>query len=124
MRLQIFSDIHAEFHEEFTKRFVEEYLDPKGVDVLIVAGDLSAGKPLYYSLKSLSECYAHAQILYVFGNHEYYAGLEYSIDFTSMISNLPGHLPVNLFKVIMGHQPFTDPLLIGHNKDMAKYPAQ
>jgi predicted phosphodiesterase len=72
MRIQVISDIHAEFHQDSGKQFVTEYLRPKGVDVLVLAGDAGVGRSLGYSLKLLSKHYANAVVLYVPGNHDFY----------------------------------------------------
>lgn len=68
-RLQIMSDVHVEFHADRGRSFVDS-LDPTGVDVLIVAGDLGVGDALFQTLIALCEKYAH--VVYVTGNHEYY----------------------------------------------------
>lgn len=72
MRIQVLSDIHAEFHTDFGEEFVTKYLRPKGVDVLLIAGDMGVGDSLLYSLKIISNHYRNASVLYVPGNHDFY----------------------------------------------------
>lgn len=71
MRLQLLSDLHFEFHPDHGRSFVER-LDPMGVDVLVVAGDLDAADRLPQSLALLCERYRDAMVVYVLGNHEFY----------------------------------------------------
>jgi predicted phosphodiesterase len=72
MRIQVLSDIHTEFHTDSGEQFVTEYLRPKGVDVLIIAGDIGVGKSLSYSLDLIAKHYENASVLYVPGNHDFY----------------------------------------------------
>ena len=83
MRIQVLSDIHAEFHTDFGEQFVTGYLRSKGVDVLIIAGDLGVGESLIYSLKIISKHYQNASVLYVPGNSDFY-----NSDFPSVIRQL------------------------------------
>ncbi len=69
LRLQLLSDLHFEFHRDRGQAFVEA-LDPEGVDILVIAGDLSPAKLLEPSLKMLCDKYPH--VVYVSGNHEAY----------------------------------------------------
>lgn len=69
MKLQVLSDLHFEFHKDGGTSFIES-LDPTGVDVLVVAGDLTTETGLYEALAALSAKYP--QVVYVAGNHEYY----------------------------------------------------
>jgi Icc-related predicted phosphoesterase len=72
MRLQIMSDLHLEMHADGGAGFIRA-LDPTGVDVLVLAGDIMmAGRydDLERVFKPLAQKYRH--ILYVPGNHEYY----------------------------------------------------
>lgn len=83
MRIQVLSDIHAEFHTDEGEQFITEYLRPKGVDVLIIAGDIGSGKSLIYSLRLVSQKYANASVLYVPGNHDFY-----NSNFTAVLDKL------------------------------------
>jgi predicted phosphodiesterase len=72
MKLQIMSDLHLEMHADHGAAFFDA-LDPTGVDVLVLAGDIASARD-YATLEStfapLARKYRH--ILYVPGNHEYY----------------------------------------------------
>lgn len=72
MKLQIMSDLHFEMHADGGAGLIRE-LDPTGVDVLVLAGDITMARH-YVNLESvfkpLAKKYPH--ILYVPGNHEYY----------------------------------------------------
>jgi len=83
MRIQVLSDIHAEFHTDSGEQFITEYLRPKGVDVLIIAGDIGVGKSLVYSLKLITKQYENASVLYIPGNHDFY-----NSSFSSILSKL------------------------------------
>jgi len=67
--IQILSDLHFEFHADGGREFVAS-LDPSGVDVLVVAGDLASYPVLGASIDLLCERYS--AVVYVTGNHEYY----------------------------------------------------
>lgn len=72
MRLQIMSDLHFEMHADGGAEFIR-HLDPTGVDVLVLAGDITMARhfeDLEGVFKPLAKKYP--QILYLPGNHEYY----------------------------------------------------
>ena len=72
MKLQIMSDLHFEMHTDGGAELIRE-LDPTGVDVLVLAGDITMARhyeDLVSVFKPLARKYRH--ILYVPGNHEYY----------------------------------------------------
>lgn len=69
MRVLVASDLHFEFHEDGGRSFVES-LDPRGIDAIIVAGDLSDSRGLPDALALLCARFAH--VVYVHGNHEFY----------------------------------------------------
>lgn len=69
MRLQLISDVHTEFHADHGRSFIDG-LDPAGVDVLVVAGDLTVHDYLADNLERL--CARFPEVVYVTGNHEYY----------------------------------------------------
>ena len=71
MRIQILSDLHFEFHGDNGRSFVET-LDPAGVDVLVLAGDISVGDDLPEALGLLCRRFHDATVIYVHGNHEFY----------------------------------------------------
>jgi hypothetical protein len=70
MKLQIMSDLHLEMHADRGAEFIRE-LDPTGVDVLVLAGDITMARD-YEDLESVFEPLArkYRKILYVPGNHE------------------------------------------------------
>ena len=72
-RVQLLSDIHFEFHQDGGRSFVSS-LDPKGVDILVLAGDtgLSSGGSLQRGLSLLTLKYGDIPIVMVAGNHEFY----------------------------------------------------
>lgn len=71
MRIQLMSDLHAEFHRDHGLAFAES-LDPSGVDVLVLAGDIGviSKDSLEQMLSFLCAKYPH--VVYVAGNHEFY----------------------------------------------------
>lgn len=69
MNIQIVSDLHLEFHADDGRAFINS-LDPTGVDVLVVAGDLATLPLLRFGLEAL--CHRFPDVVYVVGNHEYY----------------------------------------------------
>jgi predicted phosphodiesterase len=71
MRLQLLSDVHVEFHADAGVDFVRS-LDPDGVDVLVLAGDIAVGPGIVPALRLFCERYEHSTVVYVHGNHEYY----------------------------------------------------
>ena len=72
LRLQLISDTHFEFHADSGGSFIDS-LDPRSVDVLVVASDLCEGLGLVRdSLERLCDRYAH--VVYVAGNHELFGG--------------------------------------------------
>jgi predicted phosphodiesterase len=73
MRLQLLSDIHFEFHRDDGRAFVES-LEPDGIDVLVLAGDIAVGHGIPAALSLVCRRYADAAVVYVHGNHEYYGG--------------------------------------------------
>jgi len=71
MHIQLLSDLHFEFHADHGQSFVES-LDPRGVDVLVLAGDIAVGDGIAEALDRFCSRYANATVLYVHGNHEFY----------------------------------------------------
>lgn len=67
--IQLLSDIHLEFHKDKGKRFIES-LEPSGVDVLVLAGDIATHDILLDALEAF--CKKYPQVVFVAGNHEYY----------------------------------------------------
>ena len=69
MKVQLLSDLHLEFFRDQGTEFIKS-LDPSGVDVLILAGDISVGGRIRSALRQFCEKYP--RVIYVSGNHEYY----------------------------------------------------
>jgi len=77
MRVQLLSDLHLEFHADGGLSFLQS-LDPKDVDVLVLAGDIGRGpKQIARILASL--CALYPRVLFVCGNHEYYGSAPYKV---------------------------------------------
>jgi predicted phosphodiesterase len=73
MRVQLLSDIHLEFYYDLGARFVRN-LDPEGVEVLLLPGDVANAKIIRRSLGLICKHYGDAKVVYCAGNHEYYGG--------------------------------------------------
>lgn len=71
MRIQLLSDVHLEFHADYGRAFVAS-LDPRDVDVLVLAGDIAVGDGIAGALDLVCARYPDAIVLYVHGNHEFY----------------------------------------------------
>ena len=71
MRVQLLSDAHVEFHADGGRSFVES-LDPNGVDVLVLAGDIAVGEGIGDALDLFCARYRRSTVVYVHGNHEFY----------------------------------------------------
>ena len=71
MRIQLLSDLHFEFHRDGGQSFVES-LNPDGIDVLVLAGDIAVGEDLPDALDLLCRRYRNSSVIYVHGNHEFY----------------------------------------------------
>lgn len=71
MRFHLLSDIHFEFHQDGGRAFVES-LDPEGIDVVVLAGDIAVGDGIGPALDLVCRHFAEATVVYVHGNHEFY----------------------------------------------------
>jgi predicted phosphodiesterase len=69
--VQVLSDLHFEFHADGGRSFVAS-LDPRGIDVLVLAGDIAVGDDIGRALGLFAARYPDATLLYVHGNHEFY----------------------------------------------------
>lgn len=71
MRIWLMSDLHFEFMPDRGAAFCET-LDIEDAEIVVLAGDLCAGKMLEESLARVCRAVAPVPVLYVLGNHEYY----------------------------------------------------
>lgn len=69
MRVAVLSDVHLEFFREKWGEWVDA-LDPSGVDVLVLAGDIAVGYWITPVLKRF--CARYPAVIFVSGNHEMY----------------------------------------------------
>lgn len=69
MKLQLLSDLHLEFHRGRWRTFTDT-IDPSGVDVLVLAGDIATRWELPEVLDVF--CGKFPEVLFVPGNHEFY----------------------------------------------------
>jgi predicted phosphodiesterase len=107
MKLQIMSDLHLEMHADQGASFLDA-LDPTGVDVLVLAGDITSGRD-YSTLEGvfapLVGKYRH--VLYVPGNHEYYktSPAEVARNLARLAEQMPAVVvPENRVAVIEGQR--------------------
>ncbi len=78
MRLQLLSDLHFEFQRDGGRAFVDA-LDPRAVDVLVLAGDIAVASGIPQALGLFCKRYARASVVYVHGNHEFYTSDRQSV---------------------------------------------
>lgn len=67
MKIAYMSDLHFEF---YGNDWMPEL--PMTADVLVLAGDISAGRNVVPTIKRISEALPDTQVLFVAGNHEFY----------------------------------------------------
>jgi Icc-related predicted phosphoesterase len=72
MRLALFSDLHTEFYDDPDNDWFFKDLDPSGVDVLILAGDILLGRNSLRFYSRIAALYPH--VIAIAGNHEFYHG--------------------------------------------------
>jgi len=65
-RIQVLSDVHTEFYRDEGESFIAG-LDPSGVDVLVLAGDIGVAAGTKRSLEKFCARYAEATVLFVPG---------------------------------------------------------
>ncbi len=68
--LQLFSDLHLEVLSPARRSQWLERLDPTGVDVVVLAGDICTASEMEEVLGAF--CQRYPEVIYVLGNHEYY----------------------------------------------------
>jgi predicted phosphodiesterase len=113
LRLRILSDLHFEFHRDGGVGFVNS-LDPKGVDVLVLAGDITKMRVGFYrTLKTFRDRFPEADIIWVHGNHEYHESSRTEVVRTSRdaVSHLQGvHWLDSGMVEVRGHRILGTPL--------------
>ena len=67
--LQLISDTHLDHHQDAGMEFLRT-LNPEGVDILVVAGDLCSSRDLTVVVRHL--CGLYPEVVFVAGNHEFY----------------------------------------------------
>ncbi len=71
MRIQVLSDLHLDCHPDGGAKFIRS-LDPAGVDVLVIAGDLAEFGFWRYDQIIESLCARYPHVVHTPGNHEYW----------------------------------------------------
>lgn len=72
LNVQVMSDLHLELHRDMGAAFVNS-LDPTGVDVLVLAGDILSARFLTQVQERFKQFAAkYPTVLYVPGNHEFW----------------------------------------------------
>ena len=80
MNVQILSDLHLDFHRDKGRGFVEA-MDPTGVDVLVLAGDLAEARDRdVYTARLRGICAKYPHVVMVNGNHDLYGGYPEAVD--------------------------------------------
>ncbi len=109
-RFRVYSDLHFEFHQDAGVSFVES-LDPGGVDVVVLAGDISTWSRLPYALKMFSDRFP--KVLFVVGNHEFYGSDRPRVEalLEENVAKLPNvHWLRNTVLELNGHRILGTPL--------------
>lgn len=70
MKVQLVSDVHAEWHNDKGMRWANEF--PIKGDVIVLAGDIVTYSCMVKVLSCLCERAGDVDVLFVCGNHEYY----------------------------------------------------
>jgi len=68
--MPVLQDLHYEFHTPKTRTRLLDEVDPSGVDILVLAGDIASCSLLEEVLGAY--CSKYPLVVYVTGNHEYY----------------------------------------------------
>jgi len=91
LTVQIASDLHLELHRDGGYDFINR-LDPAGVDVLLLAGDILSARFGKQTLDVFTKLAAkYSRILYVPGNHELWGTKP--DETMALLSSVLGHLP-------------------------------
>ena len=70
--IQLLSDLHLERLNEKQLTEFFQALEPEGVDILVLAGDICSTAQIPGLLPLFCRLYADSEVVYVAGNHEYY----------------------------------------------------
>lgn len=73
VNVQLLSDLHLEFHPDLGQGWLQQ-LDPSGVDVLVLAGDISLTREGMLCRALSWFCETYPEVVFVLGNHEFYKG--------------------------------------------------
>jgi len=73
LKIQILSDLHFEFERPDQEKAFINSLDPSGIDVLVLAGDITSSKRLLPTMNLICKRYSDAKVLWVHGNHVFYS---------------------------------------------------
>lgn len=110
MNVQLLSDLHFECYPDRGLKFVRS-LDPTGVDVLVLAGDIIPVAHKYHQEERLKElCGKFPWVIYAPGNHEYYGSNAKEAD--EALWRL-GTYSKNLFVMNSGHVTIDGQRFIG-----------
>ncbi|MAD60363.1 MAG: hypothetical protein CMH49_02465 [Myxococcales bacterium] len=71
LKLKIMSDLHFEYHSDAGHNWINQ-LDPSGVDILILAGDIAEVYEDGLKKALVQFCELYPEVIFVPGNHEYY----------------------------------------------------
>lgn len=72
MNILALSDLHLEFDgDEEANAFVSS-LDPEGIDVVVLAGDICSYSQVFSALSLICKRFSESIVIWVHGNHEYY----------------------------------------------------
>lgn len=107
MNLQVMSDLHFEMHADGGAEFIRG-LDPTGVDLLVLAGDITTAQR-YSEMETVFKALVkkYQRILYVPGNHEYYRSSpkQVAVNLARLAKDVPEIvIPWNEVVVIGGHR--------------------
>ena len=71
MRIRLYSDLHWEFHADKGRSWLASQ-DKTGMDVVVLAGDISSQGNICEALQMAADYFAPIPVLYTNGNHEAY----------------------------------------------------
>lgn len=69
MKIRLLSDLHTEFRPDASE---QKYLEYRGEDVLVLAGDIASGSTNTFDVIKQFKKAGFPEIVFVAGNHEYY----------------------------------------------------